>query len=153
MLFRNKKREVWDELIVLVVFVAFCAAGLIYVGFLAWRGNGQPSPQRLVASSAQTPDEYRQASREIVRPFFDQVSQLTPEGIEAGGADLANLASKTQERLLRMQHIPASEREAHLSLVLLLDKWNRAGQGSIADQTDVLAKTQELLTTYPWIMQ
>jgi len=152
MLFKNKKREVWDELIVLGVFVAVCTAGLVYLGYISLRDTAVEEAPRIVVASAPSPEDYRKSCREIVRPFFEQVQQMTVAGIEAGGDDLAALASKTQERLLRLR-VPSGERDAHLQLVLLLDKWKRAGQGSVPDRSDVLSKTQELLASYTWIMQ
>ena len=63
---------------------------------------------------------------------------------------MTDLIEMTQSRLLGMT-VPASERDAHLSIVILLDQWRVALSGTQMDISGVVGRTDGLLFDYPWL--
>ena len=132
----KEKKETWfNEFFVLGSFVAVVTAGLAYVGIMAlvWEPSAPPAPA--VPQFQMSVEEYRTEARDILTPFLGQVRDADPEAVMDGAAMLAELAAKTQERLIRMR-VPGEAKDAHLTLVLLLDAWKLAA--------DVVA-------AYPWL--
>lgn len=141
----------FDEFTVLEVFLAVTLFGLVAGAVFSVLFPGIVTGPVAVVT-APTDDEYRAQASEIMLPFLAQATTMTAEdfGNEAD-APLAELAAKTQERMLRLR-VPSEYRDTHLSVVLLLDQWKRVLSGADRDPAAVLAKTGEVLEADPWLM-
>jgi len=147
---RKKKSQLFNEFTILGVFVIIAMAGLI-VGAVSIATQSQEVRDPEPVVSGPTASEYRAQASAVFEPFLTQVRIIgdgtLPDGAGSVMSDLVNL---TQERLLGMT-VPSSERDAHLSMVILLDQWRRAIEGTQMDVAGVVLRTESLLEDYPWI--
>jgi len=147
---RKKKSQLFNEFAVLGVFVIVAFAGLI-VGAVSIVTQAQEARNPEPVATAPSASEYRSQARAVFEPFLTQVRIIGEGTLPTGaGAVMSNLVDLTQERLLGMT-VPTTERDAHLSMVILLDQWRRAIEGTQTDLAGVVSRTDSLLEDYPWI--
>ena len=148
---KKKQRFLVNEFTVFGVFIAIAMAGILYGLVVTMVSKAEtaayvPPP----APKAPTEEQYQAEARDVLTPFLTQTLSIEERDLAAPDPLVLELASKTQERLLRVR-VPKQYREAHLVFVLLLDQWKRALSGSHADQEVVIDKTGEVLVSYPWV--
>lgn len=138
-----------DEFLVLEVFLAVVAFGL-FAGalFIVISATTPPAPTVPVVL-AESEEEYRTAAKEVLDPFFSQVSHMTAAGVRAAAPEMRDLVQKTQDRLLRMERIPKESQATHLSYVLLLGQWIRVLDNAGVGADAVVTKTAEVLKENP----
>ena len=147
---KKKDFTLLNEFTVLGVFVVVALAGLA-IGAVSlimdYQKYGPPKPIVLAPTAA----DYRVEARAVVGPFLGQAAVIG-QGVSPEGAEelMGELVDMTQERLLGMT-VPATERDAHLSMVILLDQWRRALDGTDLDMSGVVSRTDDLLVDYPWL--
>ena len=95
-------------------------------------------------------EEYRASAISVMEPFLGYVSIYGPEEEVVPDWQLTELIFQVQDEMVRMI-VPASEWEAHLSFVLLLDKRQRALSGSRLDGQRAVLTAQQTVDKYPWI--
>jgi hypothetical protein len=142
-----------NEFTVFGAFVAVSFLGLLVIGAIVLFGRGG-TEQLIVpeAVTAPTVEEYRTAARQEMRAFLGSAGQLTVDDIAGIREELLTIVTTAQDGLIA-QRVPSEEREAHLALVLLLERWKRAlGGDDLAAQEDVFARTQEFIAAHPWIV-
>ncbi|MEA3248968.1 MAG: hypothetical protein U9Q03_01265 [Patescibacteria group bacterium] len=146
----KKKVTFFNEFTILGTFVVVALAGLA-IGAVSLIADYQKYGPVEPLVTAPPVGEYRAEARAVVAPFLGQaavISQVVvPEGADRVMGDLVDM---TQERLLGMT-VPATERDAHLSMVILLDQWRRALSGTELDMAGVATRTDGLLADYPWL--
>jgi hypothetical protein len=153
---RRTKSGHWvvTEYTVLEVFLGIAAFGLL-VGSLfsvLYGGTGGEDASALPPPSAMSDDDYQAQVRSITAPFLAEAAKVrTRADVAKEGPSALDLVTSTEDGLVRMDRIPSEERDVHLSLVLLLDKWKRALTGSAADADALVAKTDEVLGAVPWL--
>lgn len=146
----------FSEFTVFGAFVAVAVFGLGYGILAAALGRvhltplGEAAPWR--PQPAMNADEYEYQAAEVMSPLLGQSLSMSKDDLSPDNAALRQLVDKTQERLLRIQRIPADHKDAHLRAVLLLDQWKRALSGSEPDREAVLGKTKELVDEYSWFL-
>lgn len=140
-------RHRFDEFTVLEVFLVVTLFGILsgYFFSVAFPGT---SPVPVIV--APTSDEYRATVSGAMLPFLSALSVATAESVVADSAPLKELATAAHQEMLAIR-VPADQRTAHLEMVLLLDRWNRALSGNESDMAGLLAKTQTLIENYPWL--
>ncbi|KPJ85810.1 hypothetical protein AMJ57_01730 [Parcubacteria bacterium SG8_24] len=149
---RAHQKILFGELTVFGVFVVICLSGLIYGSVLVlYPYAGAAEPEESALLEPPTAAGYEMEANEVLLPFLDQFALLAEADLGSVDPMLGDLVVKTQERLLRMR-VPGDYRDTHLSLVLLLDQWKRALDGSLGDQAVVVDRTQELLGEIEWLM-
>ncbi|HTM67975.1 MAG TPA: hypothetical protein VL426_01625 [Candidatus Binatia bacterium] len=146
-----------NEFTVFGAFVAVAVFGLAYGIIAAALGKitvtddlgealWQPAP-------ALTPTEYERQAADVLSPFLGQAASMSREDLDGDDTATLQLVEKTQERLLRIAHVPTDHKDAHLRAVLLLDQWKRALAGPGPDREAVLDKTKQLVKDYPWLLE
>lgn len=155
------KKGFFSEYTVFGVFIAVAAFGLIFGGVLTmmggeWGGGGtriavefdeEPvaPPEPITAPSV---EEYRVGAKAALAVFVSAVGNF--ENGKVGGTVTPTIIINAQNDLLNLR-VPTGEREAHLNIVLLLDQWKRALQGSPKEVERIQAKTIQDLASYPWL--
>lgn len=146
----KKKEHLFNEFTILGAFVVVALSGLI-VGSISLIIQANAERDSAPEATAPTARDYRAEAKAVITPFLGQAAVISqgvfPEGTDTAMSDLVDL---TQERLLGLT-VPASEREVHLSMVILLDQWRRALNGTDRDMAGVIARTDKLLIDYPWL--
>ena len=99
---------------------------------------------------APTAEEYTVAAGEILLPFMVRATAMTSADFGNTNEDFRAMVTDTQEQLLNLR-VPGDFREAHISAVILLDKWKVALNSTDADQSVLLAKTKLYMDEHPWI--
>jgi hypothetical protein len=134
-------------------FVAVSFLGLLVIGVVAIFGrDGAEQLVMAEAVTAPTVEEYRTSAREGMRAFLGSAGQLTVEDIAGIREELLTIVSTTQDRLIELR-VPSEERDAHLALVLLMERWKRAlGSEDVALQEEVFVRTQEFIAAHPWVV-
>jgi hypothetical protein len=133
--------------IVILVVIGLFAIG--YGSFMVLKSIAPEKEDSLILSPP-TVIEYRTEAGSVLEPFLGQVEALSHGDIsDDAGSALAELAARTQERLLRMR-VPSSERDAHLTFVILLDQWQIAADSG-GDIVPVLQRTNEAVESYRWV--
>lgn len=95
---------------------------------------------------------YRQSAQIIMVPFFTAIKSIdTAQKAATNASSLLKLAEKAEYELLLLK-VPSVDKDAHLNIVLLLEKWKRLLDGSSADFTGTTKKTTEIKRDYPWIV-
>ncbi len=152
-MFGKKHRFTLDEFFILEVFLAAAAFGLLCGVLFVMISTSQVSVPAVFAPAptVETDDEYHAAAKDVMAPFFAQAITMKSSDIAVADPTMRELAKKTQDRLLRLDHIPKSEQTTHLSCVLLLGQWLRALDGSVVDALVVHDKTVALLKENPWL--
>ena len=147
-----RKKDKWlNEFTVLGVFIAVSLGGLLFGGFMAVFDSIEPAKLLVpVIAPAPTEAEYQQEVRRVMRGFMSQYWLLTEDDFDSVSEPLRNLVGVTQDRLIGVR-VPASERDTHLSLVLLMDQWKRALNSSAANYHSVLLNTDAFLELHPWL--
>ncbi len=147
---RKKDQHFFNEFTILGVFVAVALIGLIAAG-VSLLAQPRFAPVGVPTVQAPTSEEYRVEARSVVMPFLSQAAVISANPMPEGASEtMSDLVDLTQERLLGMT-VPASERDVHLSMVILLDQWRRALNGTDADLSGVIDRTDGLLKDYPWL--
>lgn len=133
------------------VFVAATFIGLLIGLILAIKAR--PSAELItLPTTAPTVIEYRTEAQAVLEPFLLQIKSIPADTLSPETATaIADLATLTQDRLLRMR-VPGDEREAHLSLVVILDQWKIAVRGSETDLLGVIERTTKLVEKYRWVI-
>jgi hypothetical protein len=146
-----KKSLIFNEFAVIGVFAVVAISGIFIGAISALTVEATTDAIVVPDVTAPTIIEYRTETRSVIAPFLKQIESVQAGSLAAEAADaIADLAARTQDRLLRVR-VPGSERDAHLSLVIILDEWRTAARGSEADVTGVLERTAKLLSDYRWI--
>jgi len=146
-----KRLFVFNEFTIVGVFVAVVFVGLV-VGLVSAISAATPTEPVASVVTAPTLIEYRTEARAVLAPFLSQAETVDSEALtEEAQIALVDLASRTQERLLRIR-VPASEREAHLSFVVVLDQWKNALAGTSDDLEGVLDRTALLVQKHRWVL-
>lgn len=135
------------------VFFAVIAIGLTYAVFNLKMVpvSKTPVPGALKLPPPPTVEEYQQEVRSVLGPFLQQAVNVDPKNLAAVDSVFTDLVVKTEDRLLRVR-VP-SKSDAHVSFVMLLEKWKRALSGSRFDQDQVSQATREVLAASPWLTQ
>lgn len=130
------------------------AGGLTFIlGAVALFLLLRPAPSlapSLAPPAPPTSAEYRRDVADAMAPFLTQARRMIAAESVPGSEEAKALAAKTKERLLTMT-VPKEDRDAHLALVLLLDQWERAFDGSSPDAAKVGDRTEKVLERYPWL--
>ena len=102
-------------------------------------------------STAPSVEDYRASAVKVMEPFFVQISVYDEPGEEITTDRLSSeLVLRVQSEMIAMI-VPVSEREAHLSFVLLLDQWERVWSVSSLDSKRATLSAQQAIDKYPWI--
>ncbi len=146
----KQEKAIFSRFAVVGVFVAVVLVGLGYGLLIIVLDANLTEPKQSAVLQVPTVIEYRAEAGTVMAPFLGQIETLQMGAItEDAGEAIADLAGRTQDRLLRMR-VPSSERDAHLSFVILLDQWKRAVNVE-GDISGVLRRTNELVEKYRWI--
>ena len=137
-----------NGLAISAVFFLVVAAGLAYGLFNLDTVATTPGPQ---PAAVMTEDQNREEARSILGPFISQASGMSARSVDSVGPIFSDLVAKTQDRLLRLR-VPRDARDAHLSFVLLLDRWKRALDGSLSDKNKAIEQTATVLAAHPWLL-
>ena len=141
---------------VFTIFIVLVTVGIFFgmISAIVSSRRGQyPQNQQLAASQTEATAQYQSQASEATKIFFDQARVViaTKNNKPASWPSaFAPLVSSTKSALVAMR-VPADMRTTHLSLVLLLDKWQRAIDGSSADQKNVFVVTTQFLAKNPWL--
>jgi uncharacterized membrane protein len=147
---RKKEKHLLNEFTVLGSFAAVVLAGLA-IGAVSLIANPPKQLIETAVPAGPSVSDYRSEVRQILMPFLQQVVVIEETGLPEGASEtLSNMVSLTQERMLDLT-VPAGEREAHLSMVILLDQWTRALSGVNSDLSGVISRTSRLMLKYPWL--
>lgn len=149
------QRHRWlSQAAVVGVFFAVIAIGLIYAVFhlQVVRAPSSALPEAFKPPPPPTIEGYQAEVLSVFGPFMQQAVNINTQNLSSMDPVFASLIEKTQDSLLRVR-VPASEREAHLSFVMLLDQWKRAVGGSRADQDRVSQATRGVAAANPWLLQ
>jgi hypothetical protein len=65
--------------------------------------------------------------------------------------DFIRLSDATKERLMNLR-VPADNRDLHMQIILLVDQWKRAAEGSAADAQVVSDRTAQLIVANRWLV-
>lgn len=148
---KQQKAIFFNEFTVLGIFVASILIGLTF-GLVFWL-SAQSSSADMIKHENRVPTviEYRTDVASVMTPFLVQAESIkTNKVTDDAGEAIIDLANLTQDRLLRMR-VPGSEREAHLSFVILLDQWKQAVKSG-GDLVGVLQRTQKITDEHRWIL-
>jgi hypothetical protein len=152
----KSQKPTFAEILLFAAFAAVVIFGLYYVinGFFGPGATslGGATHGKSVAPPRQAPtaDHYQQETREVMAPFLEQAGKMTAENFAADNSAMTQLVGKTQERLLTVI-VPKEYKSAHLSFILLLEKWKRALTGNADDQKAVLKETTDAVIANPWL--
>jgi hypothetical protein len=143
----------WRTIALYPAVFVIIVSGLYLYGMSQARYTTPPriQPAASVEISAPSAADYRQQVRLILEPFFELVASYPAAAGVSADPVLAQVVAGWQQELLALT-VPAAEREAHLSAVLLLDQWQRALNGSPLDGGRALASVDQLLSDYPWLI-
>ena len=137
---------------VFLVFIVIVVIGIVYglcASIVSMRqvriSNGQ---QKNTVGMVST--EYQGKVKILYAPFLAQVSFIQTTDPKMWPSNLLPTIQTTKSAMLAMRVSPEM-RETHLSLVLLLDKWQRAGSGSVADQKNILVMTKKVVDANGWL--
>lgn len=150
------KHNRWlSQAAVVGVFFAVIAIGLIYAVFnmkvVSAPRTSLPAALRLPPPL--TVSAYQAEAKSVFGPFMQQALRIGPADPAYADPVFSSLIQKTEDSLLRMERLPSSVRDAHLSFVMLLEKWKRAVGGSRADQEQLARATRAVADANPWLLQ
>lgn len=144
-----------NEFTVFGAFIAVAVFGLGYGIIASSTGRFEAAPVMEGAPWQRIPSltsaEYEAQASEVLSPFLGQALAMTQDDLAGDTTAASALVEKTEERLLRISHVPVDHKDFHLRAVLLLEQWKRALAGSGADRGVVLGKTKELVDGDPWL--
>jgi hypothetical protein len=130
----------------LLWFFAIAAfIGLVAASDIVWR-----SAEPVKVSRAPTVQEYRQAAVAVMNPFLGRSMALIGVEFDFSDTQLLSLATEVRDGLLELR-VPGSEKDAHLALVLMLDRWILALDGDAASREAAVTQLRAALDTYPWV--
>jgi hypothetical protein len=109
-----------------------------------------PSDEESAASTAPTVAEYRDAAVRALQPFLGVVSE-NEEATTVSADQAARLKVEDSVQAMLSLTVPASEREFHLSAVLLMEQWKRALSGSSLDARRAIASAEDWLEDNYWL--
>lgn len=141
------------------IFLLVVSVGFIYgltrlnVPSSAWPAGltASPSPdEEPAAVAAPTVPEYRDAAARALQPFL-AVAFEKGESDPVEADEQARLRVEDSVQAMLDLTVPASEREFHLSAVLLMEQWKRALSGSSLDARRVNASTEQFLEDNDWL--
>lgn len=135
------------EYVLLWFFLAAALIGLAGTTSLAWSA----ATAARHAAVAPTTEEYRASATAVMAPFLAQAKSMVPG--DFGDIDAATfrvVVDDVQAKLLALR-VPGDHRDAHLSFVLLLDRWKRAFDGGETVRETAVLQLQDALVAYPWI--
>lgn len=149
-------RPIFNEYLILGVFAVVALSLLACGAIFGWSEakiaeRSQKPPAEVIAAPAMTSADYEREVSDVMTPFLELAAEFKQENFAADSAPMLELVTKTQERLLNVDRVPADHRTPHLSFVLLLDQWKRALSGSVLDQKTVIEKTETTVRENPWI--
>jgi hypothetical protein len=101
-----------------------------------------------VPPSAPSSDAYERDAAAVVGPVLSDL--MTSSWSEVVGDAGRKAAVETAQTALLDMKVPSSRRDVHLAVMLALDAWRRATEGTMVDQTAAQGKTLRLLEAYPW---
>lgn len=145
----------WRTIALYPAVFVIVVSGLYLYGMSQARYTSPPrinqSAETTVTVSAPSVSEYRQQVQLGLEPFFALAASYPDNADVSPDPILSETIRGWQQRLLALR-VPSAEREAHLSVVLLLDQWRRALDGSVLDGNRALATVDQLVADYPWMI-
>lgn len=140
----QRKRFRYGDYALIWFFLGASAIGIVGIVSLTHRSAA-------VAVIAPTPDEYRAAAKVAMGPFLTAAKPLTVDAFDGPtAATLAPIVNDAQQRLLAMR-VPGSFRDAHLAMVLTLERWKVALGGDASAREAAVSQLHDVLAANPWL--
>ena len=135
---------------ILMIVAALAAIGLVYWTMRLAKRELELSP---ITVTAPTSSEYESQAKNILGPFFVATDSIkNPAQLKSAGVTLEPIIKTAEDQLLQLR-VPASDKDAHLNLVLLLEKWQRLVAGSAKDLAATVTKTNQVKVDYVWLVK